>query len=97
MRGFYSFGGKRNARVFKLSKRLLSAALFTERREELLTLFGGASWHNVRFADLNKAKDETDAINDFVQKVFFRPASRERGNPSFEEIADLEALLHSVI
>ena len=93
---FYGFGGERTARAFKISERFLARA-FWEKREELLNLIAGHSWHHVSWTDPNNPEDELDTFNVFVPKLFTRPVCRAWDNLSFEEIAELGALLHPVI
>ena len=93
---FYGFGGERTARVFKISERFLARA-FWEKSKELLNLIAGHSWHHVSWTDPNNPEEELDTFNVFVPKLFTRPVCRAWDNLSFEEIAELGALLHPVI
>ena len=93
---FYGFGGERTARAFKISERFLARAFF-EKREELLNLIAGGSWHHASWTDPTNPGNELETFNVFIPKLFTRPVCRAWDNMTFEEIAELGALLHPVI
>ena len=83
--------------MFKLSERFLAAGFSAEKRESLLGLCAGTSWHDVSWTDHKDTDGVSNTFNIFVPKVSLHPVRSACDNLSFEEIQGLEALVHPVI